>query len=165
MGAGAARLMPTRLVSGGVVSKLEASGVHISRYGLVVVLLLIGVLKFTADEAAGIQPLVAHSPFMSWMYALLSVQGASNVIGTIEIILAMLIALRPVWPKGSFVGSLGAVLTFLLTISFLFSTPGAAVVKHGFPLLGSAGQFLIKDLVLLGASLWTAAEALAVVRK
>src|SRR5712692_270615 len=68
-------------------------------------------------------------------------------------------ALRPISPKASFVGSLGAVITFLLTVSFLFSTPGAAQLKYGFPVLGDAGQFLIKDLVLLGASFWTAAEA------
>lgn len=41
--------------------RLAAIGIQISRYGLVVVLLLIGALKFTAGEAAGIQPLVAHS--------------------------------------------------------------------------------------------------------
>lgn len=139
--------------------KLEEAGISVSRYGLVVVLLLIGVLKFTPGEAAGIQPLVAHSPLMSWMYSLLSVQGVSNVIGAIEIAIATLMALRPLSPKASFVGSLGGVATFLLTVSFLFSTPGAAQLKYGFPVLGDAGQFLIKDLVLLGASFWTAAEA------
>jgi len=50
--------------------RLEAVGITISRYGLVLVLLLIGLLKFTAAEAAGIQPLIAHSPLMSWMYAI-----------------------------------------------------------------------------------------------
>ena len=139
--------------------RLETAGVSISRYGLVVVLLLIGVLKFTAGEAAGIQPLVAHSPLMSWMYGLLSAQGVSNVIGAIEIAIAALIALRPLSPKASLVGSLGAVVTFLLTVSFLLSTPGAVQLRYGFPVLGDAGQFLIKDLVLLGASFWTAAEA------
>lgn len=143
----------------GIQSKMEAAGISVSRYGLVLVLLLIGVLKFTPEEAAGIQPLVAHSPLMSWMYALLGVQGVSNGIGIIEIVIAALIALRPVSPRASFVGSLGAVITFLLTVSFLFSTPGAVQFNYGFPVLGSAGQFLIKDLVLLGASLWTAAEA------
>jgi len=139
--------------------RLETAGVSISRYGLVVVLLLIGALKFTAGEAAGIQPLVAHSPLMSWMYGLLSAQGVSNVIGAIEIAIAALIALRPLSPKASLVGSLGAVVTFLLTVSFLLSTPGAVQLRYGFPVLGDAGQFLIKDLVLLGASFWTAAEA------
>ena len=140
-------------------SRLETAGVSVSRYGLVVVLLLIGVLKFTPEEAAGIQPLVTHSPLMSWMYRLLSVQGGSNVIGAIEIAIATLMALRPLSPKASLVGSLGGVITFLLTVSFLLSTPGAAQLKHGFPVLGDVGQFLIKDLVLLGASFSTAAEA------
>src|SRR5713226_9397201 len=92
-----------------VQSRLETAGVTVSRYGLVVVLLLIGVLKFTPGEAAGIQPLVAHSPLMSWMYDLLNVQGVSNVIGAIEIATAALIALRTLSPKASFVGSSAAV--------------------------------------------------------
>jgi uncharacterized membrane protein YkgB len=57
-----------------IQARLEAAGILLSRYGLVMVLLLIGVLKFTPGEAAAIQPLVAHSPLMSWMYSLLSVQ-------------------------------------------------------------------------------------------
>src|ERR1700747_52954 len=142
-----------------IQSRLEATGIVVSRYGWVAVLLLIGVLKFTPEEAAGIQPLVAHSPLMSWMYGLLSVQGVSNVIGVIEIATAALMALRPFSRKASFVGSLAGVVTFLLTVSFLFSTPGAFHFMYGFPVLGDAGQFLIKDLALLGASFWTAAEA------
>ena len=141
-------------------ARLESIGVGVSRYGLVVVLMLIGLLKFTPPEAAGIQPLVLHSPLMSWMYAVLSIQAVSNVIGFIEIATALLIAARPFSPKASFVGSLGAVVTFLLTISFLFSTPGAFQLGHGISILGDTGQFLIKDLVLLGASCWIAAEAL-----
>jgi reactive chlorine resistance protein C len=140
--------------------KLEAWGVSISRFGLVVVFLLIGFLKFTTSEAAGIQPLVAHSPLLSWLYAVLSVQGVSNLIGAIEIAIAVLLALRPVSAKASFIGSLGSIVTFLLTTSFLFSTPGAVQLNHGLPVLGDAGQFLIKDVVLLGASFWTASEAL-----
>ena len=117
----------------GIHSRLEATGIVVSRYGLVVVLLLIGVLKFTPKEAAGIQPLVAHSPLMSWMYGLLSVQGVSNVIGAVEIAIAALMGLRTFSPKASFVGSSAAVITFLLTVSFLFSTPGAAHFKHQGP--------------------------------
>jgi uncharacterized membrane protein YkgB len=135
-------------------------GITISRYGLVLVLLLIGLLKFTAAEAVSIQPLIAHSPFMSWMYAVLGVRGVSALIGTIEIIVALLVALRPVSAVASFVGSLGCIVTFLLTTSFLLSTPGAVQWSYGLPILGDAGQFLIKDVVLLGASFLTASEAL-----
>ena len=137
----------------------EKLGTHVSRYGLVITLLSIGVLKFTAGEAQGIQPLVANSPLTSWLYRIFSLQGVSNLIGVIEIVVAVLIGLRPLSAKLSFIGSIGAIITFALTVSFLFSTPGAFQFSHGFPLLGDAGQFLIKDIVLLGASIWTAAEA------
>jgi reactive chlorine resistance protein C len=137
----------------------ERLGIHVSRFGLVITLVLIGVLKFTYGEAQGIQPLVAYSPLMSWLYRIFSLQGVSNLIGSIEIIVGLLIALRPLSGRLSFLGSVGAIITFLLTVSFLVSTPGAVQFAHGFPLLGDAGQFLIKDLVLLGAAIWTAAEA------
>lgn len=140
-------------------SSLERLGIHVSRYGLVITLLLIGVLKFTAGEAHGIQPLVANSPLMFWLYRIFSLQSVSNLIGLVEIVVALLIALRPLSARLSFIGSIGGIITFVLTVSFLFSTPGVFQFSHGFPLLGNAGQFLIKDLVLLGASIWTAAEA------
>ena len=45
---------------------LKATGTNVSRYGLVIVLLWIGGMKFTAYEAEGIRPMVANSPLMSW---------------------------------------------------------------------------------------------------
>ena len=84
--------------------RLESIGVGVLRYGLVVVLTLIGLLKFTSPEAAEIQPLITHSPLMSWMYVVLSVQGVSNVIGLIEITTALLIASRPFSPQGIVLG-------------------------------------------------------------
>ncbi len=116
-------------------------------------------LTKVAGEAQGIQPLVASSPLMFWLYKVFSLQAVSNLIGVIEIAVAVLIALRPFSARLSFVGSIGAIITFVLTVSFLFSTPGAFQFSHGVPLLGDAGQFLIKDVVLLGASIFTAAEA------
>jgi reactive chlorine resistance protein C len=140
---------------------MENLGINVSRYGLVVTLLLIGALKFSASEAQGIQPLVANSPLMFWLYRILSVQGGSNLIGVIEIVVALLIASRPFSARLSLIGSIGAIITFSLTVSFLYSTPGAVHFSHWLPVLNDAGQFLIKDLVLLGASVWTAAEARA----
>jgi len=140
-------------------TSLEKLGMRVSRYGLVVTLLLIGALKFTAGEAQGIQVLVANSPLMFWLYRIFSLQAVSNLIGMIEIVVALLIALRPFSARLSFIGSIGAIVTFVLTVSFLFSTPGAFQFPHGLLVLGDAGQFLIKDLVLLGVSIWTAGEA------
>ncbi len=138
---------------------MERLGIHFSRYGLVLTLLLIGALKFTAGEAQGIQPLVANSPLMFWMYRIFSLQGVSDLIGVTEIVVALLMASRPFSARLSFIGSIGAIITFLFTVSFLFSTPGALHFWYWFPMLDDAGQFLIKDVVLLGVSVWTAAEA------
>jgi len=143
-----------------VRTRMQAIAAIVLRYGLVLVIAWIGMMKFTSYEATGIKPLVAHSPFLGWMYSFLSVQAFSNGLGTIEIIIALLIALRPWSRKASAVGSAAAVLMFLTTLTFLFSTPGWEPSLGGFPALSAAvGQFLLKDVVLLGAAMWSLGEA------
>lgn len=144
--------------------QIQALGEFFLRYGLVVILLWIGGMKFTAFEAAGIQPLVGSSPFLSWMYALMSVQAVSNFFGVVEISVAVMIALRPWAPKVTALGSALAVGMFLATLSFLFTLPGWEPSLGGFPALSNAGGFLIKDAVLLGTALWSLGESVAAVR-
>ena len=140
--------------------RLNVIGLFVAQYGLVLVLLWIGAMKFTAYEAEGIKPLVANSPLMSWVYGVMSVTAFSAVLGVIEIALGVLIALRPLWPMGSALGSVLAVAMFLTTLSFLFTTPGWEPSLGGFPALSAMpGQFLLKDIVLLGVALWSAGEA------
>ena len=144
------------------MSNLQLIGRHVTRYGLVLVLLWIGGMKFTAYEAEGIRPLVANSPLMGWVYDLISVTAFSSLLGVIEIAIGVLIALRPVWPAGSALGSGLAVGMFLTTLSFLVTTPGWEPSLGGFPAVSAMpGQFVLKDIVLLGAALWTAGEAWA----
>ena len=133
---------------------LESIGTQTLRYGLVLILVLFGMTKFTAAEAAAIKPLVSNSPIMGWLYGVLSERGASGLIGTIEIATAVLIAARPVSARISAIGSALAVGTFLTTLSFLFSTPGALAATH------PAHGFLLKDIVLLAAAIATGTEAL-----
>src|SRR5438094_4484634 len=85
---------------------IEGAGNAIVRWGLILVFAWIGGMKFTAYEAMGIQPLVAHSPFVGWMYDFLSIRSFSAMLGCIEIATAALISLRYVSPKASAVGSL-----------------------------------------------------------
>jgi uncharacterized membrane protein YkgB len=144
---------------------VEALGRHTARYGLVLVLLWIGGMKFTAYEAEGISGFVANSPLMSWAYQLFSKGQFSVILGLVELLTAVLIAVRPFSASLSAVGSALAVGMFLTTLSFLFSTPGVIEPSLGFPALSALpGQFLIKDVVLLGAALWTTGEALQAVR-
>ncbi len=139
---------------------IGALGAFLLRYGLVLVLGWIGAMKFTAYEAEGIKPLVETSPFMSWMYKFLSIQATSNLFGFAEITAAVLIAIRPISAKLSAIGSVLAVLTFLATLTFLFSLPGWEKSLGGFPALSGSGGFLLKDVVLLGAALFTLGESL-----
>jgi uncharacterized membrane protein YkgB len=44
---------------------LKATGTNVSRYGLMIVLLWIGGMKFTAYEDEGIRPMVARRPSIS----------------------------------------------------------------------------------------------------
>ena len=62
-------------------------------------------MKFTAYEADGISPFVAHSPLMNWVYGFMSVRGFSAVLGVVEVAIALLIAARPYSPRASALGS------------------------------------------------------------
>ena len=130
-------------------------------YGLVVVVAWIGLMKFTAYEAEGISRYVVNSPLMSWVYRFMSHRGLSAVLGVVELTIAILIAARPFAPRASALGSALGVGMFLTTLSFLVTTPGVwAADAGGFPALsGAPGQFLLKDLALLGISLWSFGEA------
>jgi reactive chlorine resistance protein C len=102
---------------------IEDVGREIVRWGLIVVLAWIGAMKFTAYEAMGIQPLVAHSPFVSWMYDLLSVRSFSAILGCIEIATAALLGLRYVSPIASAAGSVLAMGLFATTFLFFLRLP------------------------------------------
>jgi uncharacterized membrane protein YkgB len=153
----------TRSTAGSVpdpAALLTRAGAATIRYGLVLILLWIGGMKFTAYEAEGIRPFAENSPLFAWTYPLLGVQGLSNLLGAVEIAVGLLIALRPWRPGLSAAGSLLAVGMFLSTLSFLVTTPAAWVAESGgFPAIAVPGQFLLKDAVLLGAALWSAGEA------
>ena len=112
-------------------------------------------MKFTAYEAEGISGFVSNSPLMSWAYSIFSVRTFSALVGTTEIVIG-LIAARPLSIGASLVGSALAIGMFLTTLSFLLTTPGVGeATAGGFPAISVVpGQFLIKDFVSLGASLW-----------
>jgi reactive chlorine resistance protein C len=141
---------------------LQALGGSAIRYGLVAVVGWIGLMKFTHYEAEGIRPFVANSPLLSWAYTVLSVDAFAALLGVAEVAIAGLIALRPLSARASAVGSALAVGMFATTLSFLLTTPGVwEPTLGGFPALSAVpGQFLLKDIVLLGAALWTLGEAL-----
>lgn len=131
------------------------------RYSVVLILVWVGAMKFTTYEAGAIQGLVASSPLTSWLYSIFSVQSASNLIGSVEILTALAIVFAPFHRIFGIIGSASAVLTFAVTSSFLFTAPVWEESLGGFPALNVVpGQFLLKDLVLLAAAISLLGKAL-----
>src|SRR3954462_3553672 len=93
----------------------DAVGALAARYGLVIVIAWFGLMKFTNYEAKGIQPLVSESPFMGWLYEFFSVYTFSALLGVFEVAAAVLIAVKPWWPRVSMLGSLLAIVLFTAT--------------------------------------------------
>src|SRR5262245_15705612 len=112
--------------------RLHLAGHSLARYSAVILLLWTGAMKFIPCGAEGMKPPIASSPLMSWDCTVMSVSTCSIVLGVIEIAVGLLIALRPLWPKVSAIGSLLAAGMFLTTITFLFSTPGREPSLGGF---------------------------------
>ncbi len=133
-------------------ARIMAIGATAMRYGLALIFLWFGAMKFTSYEATGIAPFIANSPLIGWWHSTLGIQGASTMLGVYEITTAILLAIGRFAPRAGVVGAAMAVLTFLTTLSFLFSTPGVAA-PAGFPVLSDVGQFLLKDIGLLGISI------------
>jgi uncharacterized membrane protein YkgB len=170
-------------------ASLQNAGIHLTRWGIVMVMLWIGGLKAFKYEAVGIVPFVANSPTMNFFYKYdapvykkhMNKEGElkpENIawhevnntyafsfgLGAYIILIGILIALYPVWPAVSAVGSLLAFIMSLVTLSFLLTTPETWVpalgdTEHGFPYLSGAGRLVIKDIIMMGASVVTMAHA------
>ncbi len=123
------------------------------RWSMVAIFIWFGIQKFTPYAAEAIAPLIANSPFMRWL-GMFGERGEAKIIGTIELTTAAVLILGSVIPVASALGAAMASATFLLTTSFVFTTPGITQKSAtGFPIISTLlEQFLLKDIALLAAS-------------
>ena len=169
-------------------ANLDSFGLNLLRCALVLVLLWIGGLKFANYEADSIVPLVANSPLMKFVYrdpasyhSHMNKEGERNpanrrwheengtytfshLLGAIIVGIGLLIACAPFAPRVSAVGSALLFCMSLTTLSFLITTPEAWVAPlgdtaHGFPYLSGVGRLVIKDAIMLAASLVTLSDS------
>jgi uncharacterized membrane protein YkgB len=145
-------------------SDLASAGSLVLRGGLATTLLWIGALKFTDYEVQNAEVLVTASPLTSWLRTKLGARKLGQLVGVTQITLGSLIVAKPVAPRASAVGSLGAAAMMISTLSFLVTTPEAWQEGPGFPRLSMLGEALLKDSVLLGAAVLTAAESMRAAR-
>jgi uncharacterized membrane protein YkgB len=122
----------------------------ILRWAMVIIFVSFGIQKFTLQSAEGIVPFISNSPFISWL-SVLGLRGEAYFLGITEFIIAGLLIAGAFNPLLSALGSLLGAVTFAITWSFFFTTPG--VVKWSLstdPIAWNlAGEFLFKDIVLL----------------
>ena len=122
----------------------------ILRWVMVVIFVSFGLQKFTLQSAQGIAQFISNSPFVSWL-SVFGLRGEAYLLGVAELGIALLLAAGAFNPMLSAIGALMGVITFAVTWSFFFTTPG--VVKWSLstdPMAWNlAGEFLFKDIVLL----------------
>jgi uncharacterized membrane protein YkgB len=170
-------------------ARADRLGIAVTRIGLVVVLVWIGSLKAYKYEADGIVPFVANSPLMNFFYAYpapeytkhMNPEGAlvpanrewheqnhtylfAYGLGSVIVLYGLMIAVHPLLPQVSTVGSFLVFVMSFVTLSFLITTPETWVAakgsaEHGFPLLSGAGRLVIKDAIMMGAALVTMADS------
>lgn len=133
----------------------------VTSIGMIVMLLWAGSYKWTAPGAEGIIPLVSNSPLISWHFKIFGPYIGSDIIGTTEILAALLLIVGYVKPKAGIVGGLIALLMFFITSTMIITTPGAIVSVPGIPgmrYMGFLGLFLFKDIIAFGASCYLIAQ-------
>lgn len=141
--------------------KTMAIGTYGAYFALALIYFWFGGMKFTHYEAQGLVPLVSNSPLLGWVYDIFSVDVFSRLLGVLEISIGALIAGRLLSPKLSLVGGALSAGLFFTTLTFMLSTPGVVEPGLGFPAITVApGQFLLKDIGLLAASVFVAGHSL-----
>ncbi len=116
------------------------------RISLGIVLLWIGALKFV-DPTPVVQLLDASLPFVAF-------DGFVYVLGVLEVVAALMLFANFQTP---YVGLLLVGLFFGTLLIFVI-TPAVSYGEGGFPMLSLAGEFLLKDLVLLAGGLTLVAQ-------
>jgi uncharacterized membrane protein YkgB len=142
-------------------ARTMAIGTYGTYFALALIYFWFGGMKFTHYEAQGLVPLVGNSPLLRWTYEIFSVDVFSRLLGVLEVSIGILIAGRALSPKLSLIGGALSAGLFFTTLSLMFSTPGVVEAGIGFPGITVApGQFLLKDLGLLAASIFVAGHSL-----
>lgn len=125
-------------------------GYYISLFGAALILLWIGIFKFAPTEASAIKPLIENHFLTFFVYNFVSVQAVSNAIGVIEIIIALLLLFSVKFASLRKYAGIGMIFTFLITLSYLFTTPNIWKVVDGIPV---TDFFIVKDVLFLGFGL------------
>jgi uncharacterized membrane protein YkgB len=128
---------------------------HLVRASMVVIFLFFGYQKWFEYEAQVLIPFISNGPLIFWLYPLFGIRGATWFLGASEWSFCALLFLG-FWNKElGILGALGSAFAFIGTITIIpFMPDGWAESAGGFPAMTGNIPFLMKDLVLLAASIY-----------
>jgi uncharacterized membrane protein YkgB len=128
---------------------------HLIRASMVIIFLFFGYQKWFEYEAQVLIPYISNGPLIFWMYPVFGIRGASWFLGVSEWLFGALLFLGFWNRKLGILGALGSCVTFLMTVTIIpFMPDGWAASAGGFPAMTGNIPFLMKDVVLVAASVY-----------
>jgi uncharacterized membrane protein YkgB len=128
---------------------------HLMRASMVLIFFFFGYQKWFDYEAQGLIPFISNGPLISWMYPAFGVRGATWFLGVSEWLFCVLLFLGFWNKKLGILGAIGACASFVATVTIIpFMPNGWAPSAGGFPAMVGNVAFLMKDVVLLAASVY-----------
>ena len=142
-----------------VLSKLgllrEDADYHLMRVAMVIIFFFFGYQKWFAYEVERLLPYISNGPLIFWLYPALGMRGATWFLGASEWTFGTLLLLGFWNKKLGILGALGSTFTFIATVSIIpFMPDGWDAAAGGFPAMTGNVPFLMKDVVLLAASVY-----------
>jgi len=128
---------------------------HLLRALMVIICLFFGYQKWFDYEAQALIPYISHGPLIFWLYPVFGIRGATYFLGGSEWLFGALL-FAGFWNKKSgILGALGLCFSMIATSTIIpFIPDGWAASAGGFPAMTERVAFLMKDLVLLGVSVY-----------
>ena len=127
---------------------------HLIRASMVLIFLAFGYQKWFEYEAQVLIPYISNGPLIFWLYPVFGIRGASWFLGVSEWLFGALLFLG-FWDKRlGILGAIGSTFTFVGTVSIIPFMPHGWDPAAGFPAMAGNVPFLMKDVVLLAASIY-----------
>lgn len=134
---------------------------HIVLASMIIIFWFFGYQKWFSYEAQVLIPYISNGPLIFWLHPAFGIQGASWFLGVAEWLIFLLMLLGFRYPTCAAYGALGSIATFISTVTIIPYMPEVwAAESGGFPAMGGATPFLIKDVVLLAVSVYLLKQSL-----
>ena len=127
---------------------------HLVRAAMVFVFVMFGYQKWFAYEAETLIPFISNGPLIFWLYPVFGVRGASWFLGASEWLFAALLFWGFWNKKAGLLGALGCLFAMIGTVTIIPFMPDGWDAAAGFPAMKGNVAFLMKDVVLLAASVY-----------